>query len=128
MFKNSLRRACVALVSVNLLSLGLPPAAQAGIVTTDEAIAVELRGAQIDAIRAGLARDDVRSRMLELGVEPARVEARLAALTDAELAVLAERMDSLPAGGDLLAIVGVVFLVLLLLEYTGTIDIFKKIP
>jgi len=128
MLNDSLRRACVVLVSVSLLSLGLPPAAQAGIVTTDEVIAVELRGAQVDAIRAGLARDDVRDRMVALGVDPVEVEARIDALTDAELSVLAERIETLPAGGDALAIIGVVFLVLLLLEYTGTIDIFKKVP
>ena len=128
MLEDSLRRACVVLVSVSLLSLGLPPAAQAGIVTTDEAIAVELRGAQVDAIRTGLARDEVRDRMVALGVDPVEVEARVDALTDAELSVLAERIETLPAGGDALAIIGVVFLVLLLLEYTGTIDIFKKVP
>jgi uncharacterized membrane protein (Fun14 family) len=39
---------------------------------------------------------------------------------------LAERMDTLPAGGDALAIIGIVFLVLIILEVVGVIDIFKK--
>jgi hypothetical protein len=64
--------------------------------------------------------------MVSLGVDPAEVNGRLAALTDAEIAVLAQKLDQLPAGGDALAVLGIVFLVLLVLELTGTIDIFKK--
>lgn len=128
MLNDFLRRACVALVSLSLLSPALAPVAQAAIIGTADAVAVEQRAVMLDSVRAGLARDDVRERMLTLGVLPAEVEGRLGALTDAELATLAGRMDELPAGGDVLAVIGIVFLVLLLLELTGTIDIFKKIP
>jgi hypothetical protein len=34
----------------------------------------------------------------------------------------------LPAGGDALAIIGIVFLVLLILEAVGVLDIFKSFP
>lgn len=123
-----LRRACVALVALSILSPALAPVAQAAIVGTADAVAVEQRVEILDAVRAGLAREDVRDRMLALGVEPGQVDGRLDALTDAELATLAGRLDELPAGGDALAVIGIVFLVLLLLEFTGTIDIFKKVP
>ena len=63
-----------------------------------------------------------------LGVAPEQVEARVAALTDAELRTLAGQMADLPAGGDALAVIGIVFLVLLILEAVGVIDIFKKFP
>lgn len=128
MLINVLRRLCVVLVSVSLTSTFIAPAAQAAMIGTDQAIAFESRGEYLDAVRAGLARDDVRSRLLSLGVDPADVEGRLAALTPAELQSLASRFEEAPAGGDALAIIGIVFLVLLLLEYTGTIDIFKKVP
>jgi hypothetical protein len=128
MLTDYLRRACVAVMCLSLLSVAMPPPAQAGMVTTDRAVSLEMRGAYVDRIAAGLARDELRSSMAALGVDPADVEARLAALTDTELAELAGRIDAAPAGGDVLAIVGIVFLVLLLLEYTGTIDIFKKVP
>ena len=36
-------------------------------------------------------------------------------------------LDKLPAGGSALGIIGAVFLVLLILEITGVIDIFKKV-
>jgi len=126
MLTENLRRACVAVMCLSLLSVTMPLPAEAAIVTTDRAVSLEQRGAYVGTITAALARDDVRSRMVALGVDPAEVEARLAGLTDTELATLAARIDSAPAGGDVLAIIGAVFLVLMILEFTGVIHIFKR--
>lgn len=126
--RSSLTRLCVGLVSLSILALGAPVVAEAGIIATGTAMASVDRDAGLAKVRAGLARAEVRDRLVTLGVEPAQVEGRLAALTDAELDMLAQRFDQAPAGGDLLAVIGIVFLVLLLLEYTGTIDVFKKVP
>lgn len=126
--RSSLTRLCVGLVSLSILALGAPVVAEAGIITTGAAMASVDRDADLASVRAGLARAEVRERLVTLGVEPAQVEGRLAALTDAELDTLAQRFDQAPAGGDVLALIGIIFLVLLLLEYTGTIDIFKKVP
>jgi hypothetical protein len=52
----------------------------------------------------------------------------VAALTDEELRKLARQVGDAPAGGSALAVIGVVFLVLLILEAVGVIDIFKKFP
>ena len=79
-------------------------------------------------VNAALARDQVRSQFQSLGVDPTQVEARVAALTDAELRTLAGQMQDMPAGAGALAIIGIVFLVLLILEAVGVIDIFKKFP
>jgi hypothetical protein len=46
---------------------------------------------------------------------------------DADLATLSQRMRVAPAGGDVLAVIGITFVVLLILELVGVIDIFKKI-
>jgi hypothetical protein len=35
-------------------------------------------------------------------------------------------MQSVPAGGDALAVIGIVFVILIILELVGVIDIFKK--
>ena len=120
------RKFCVAVMCLSLVSLAVPPPAVAGIVTTHQAISVEQRGQYLDRIHATLAREDVREQMLALGVDPAEVGARVDALTDAEVATLAQRMDQVPAGGDFLVLVGAVFVVLIILELVGVIDIFKK--
>ena len=128
MFIERFRRSCVALLSASLITVGMQTPAMAGIVGTADAIAAARQQDSLVLVRDALGRDDIRERMLALGVDPAEVEGRLAALTETELATLAGNLEQGPAGGDALAIIGIVFLVLLLLEFTGTIDIFKKAP
>jgi Family of unknown function (DUF6627) len=121
------RRSCVALLSVSLVSLGLQAPASAGIVGTADAIAIAQHQNDLAFVRDALARADARDQMVALGVDPAEVDGRLDALTAPELATLADNIRQAPAGGDsALAIIGIVFIVLLVLELTGTIDIFKK--
>ena len=120
------QRACVALVSVSVLALGMQTPAVAGIVGTSEAVTSARQESPLSTVQAAIARDDVRARLAELGVDAAQLEGRLAALSPAELSMLADKLDQAPAGGDALAVIGIVFVVLLILELTGVIDIFKK--
>ena len=111
-----------------LLNLGSPPVAEAGLVTTLQAAAATTRTQDLATVNAALAREEVRAQFEALGVEPAQIESRVAALTDAELRTLAGQMADMPAGADALAVIGIVFLVLLILEAVGVIDVFKKFP
>jgi hypothetical protein len=122
----SFRRACVSLVSVSLVSLGMQMPAAAGVIGTSEAISAARGEKPRATVDATLARDDVRATMVEMGVDPAAIEGRIAALSEQEIASLADQIESAPAGGDALAVIGVVFLVLIILEVVGVIDIFKK--
>jgi hypothetical protein len=126
MIRNSLQRCCVVLISLALINLGTPVVASAGIIGTQTVIEASQRDADLATIQAGLERAEVRQQFASLGVDANLVEARLATLTDAEVATLADRMEQMPAGGDLLAVIGVVFVILLILELVGVIDIFKK--
>jgi len=120
------RRACVALLSASLVSLGMQAPAAAGVVGTAEAIAArEDEGARA-LVDATLARADVRAQLEGMGVDPGAIEGRLDALSEAEIATLAGQIGQAPAGGDALAVIGVVFVVLIILELVGVIDIFKK--
>jgi hypothetical protein len=119
------RRACVAVLSASLISLGMQAPAAAGVVGTAEAIASQDSGARA-VVDATLARADVRAELERLGVDAAAIEGRLDALSEAEVATLAGQIGEAPAGGDALAVIGVVFVVLIILELVGVIDIFKK--
>jgi hypothetical protein len=111
-----------------VLNLGSPLVANARIIGTLQAIESQQRAVDLATINATLAREEVRSQFAALGVDAAQIEARLASLTDPELRSLAGEMQDLPAGADALAIIGIVFLVLLILEAVGVVDIFKKFP
>lgn len=117
----------VPAVVVSLVCSGYASNVSAAVITTQEALSAEQRAAAERDVREKLARDDVRQAMLRLGVGPAEADARIAALSDAELRQVQGRLDTLPAGGDsALAVIGIVFIVLLILELTGVIDIFKR--
>ena len=123
-----LRRCCALLLCVSLVATLMPQAASASMIGTADALAVEQRADSLASARAALDREDVRERLVGLGVDPAEVESRLAALTPDELTLLAGKLDELPAGAGVLEVLGIVLLVLLVLEFTGAIDIFKKVP
>jgi len=122
------KRFVVYVLCLAVLNLGSPLAAQAGMVSTLQAVEASTRVQDLATVNAALAREEVRAQFAALGVEPTQVESRVAALTDSELRTLAGQMAEMPAGADALAVIGIVFLVLLILEAVGVIDVFKKFP
>lgn len=114
---------------VALVLSGFSSAVSASVITTQQAMSAEARASVESDVRASLARDDVRQAMVRLGADPTQADARVAALSDAELMQLQGQLDRLPAGADggVLVVVGVVFIVLLILELTGVTNIFNRI-
>lgn len=123
-----LKKMLVQVLVLSLLSMGSPALVQAEVIGTLAGLESSQRDADLARVGGVLARTQVRGQMRALGVDQAQVEARLARLTDAELSRLADRLDTMPAGAGVLEVVGVVFVVLLILEAVGVIDVFKKFP
>lgn len=77
---------------------------------------------------AFLDRDEVRERIVALGVDPTEAAARVNALSDAQVAEIADELDRLPAGQSALgAVIGamlIIFLILLVTDLLGLTDIF----
>jgi uncharacterized protein DUF6627 len=117
----TLRRIIASLLIVSIGGLALPLPTQAGIIATDSIAAVGERS----RIASLLDRAEVRAQLQAYGVNPADVKARVAALTDAEAAQLAAKIDTLPAGGaDILGVILIVFLVLLITDILGFTKVF----
>jgi hypothetical protein len=119
------RKLSIAILSVTILNMGLAGAAQAAIVDTAALVTTD-READLGVVRTQLDRAEVRAKFQDMGVDATAVERRIASLNDRELHKLAVDMQNAPAGGDAVWIVGAVFIVLIILELTGVIDIFKK--
>lgn len=115
---NRWRRMVSSLLIVCLGALGALTPAQAGIVSSEALV----QGAA-QAVSAA-DRDVLQTRLVALGVPPADAAARVAALSDGEAAQLAERLDALPAGGDLIGAALLVFLVLLATDIMGYTKVF----
>lgn len=73
-----------------------------------------------------LTREDVREKLVALGVNPDDAARRIAALTPEEAAALQKRIHDLPAGSGVLSVLGVVLVVLIVLELVGVTNIFTK--
>ncbi|MEQ9563730.1 MAG: PA2779 family protein [Woeseiaceae bacterium] len=121
-----LRNFIVRLTSLSLLSLGLAQASGAAMISTQQVVQSEARDARIARVATVLARQDVAKQLVLFGVDPLAVQLRVDNMTDAELLSLEGNLDKRIAGGDAVAIVGAVFIVLLILELVGVIDIFKS--
>jgi hypothetical protein len=117
-----LRRLIASLLIVSIAGIGLPLPAQAGIVSTDAALA----SAERDRIASMLDRADVRAQLEAYGVRAADVKARVAVLTNEEAAQLAGQLDSLPAGGD--GIIGALLLIFVVLLITDIMGLTKVFP
>ena len=110
----------VAALAVVSLPMG---AAQAGMVSTERLVERSYRAEDPAAARervlAFVQREDVQTEMRSLGVDPGEAQRRVAALSDAEIARIAGRMDAMPAGEGVIGpIVGAAVLVFVILLVT----------
>ena len=120
------RGALLRLVSVSIICMGFAQAAPAGMIGTAYLLDDETRVASLSRIELILAREDVGRQLEAFGVDEAMVLERLNGLSNAELLELEGKLDSQVAGGDILALIGAVFVVLLILELVGVTNIFKS--
>jgi uncharacterized protein DUF6627 len=124
------KKALASLLALPILVIATARPLSAEIIGTLSALDATQRDRDLATVNRALESDQVRHQLERYGVEPGQVDARVAALTDDELHTLAQRVDSMPAGGDIgfFGVIGIVFVVLLVLELVGAIDIFKKFP
>ena len=122
-----MNRVLATILMVNTALLGIPGTAMAGTVGTQTMLQLEARQAKVDELQQAMLRDDVREALVALGVTPQAAQERIATLTDQELLALEQQIDTLPAGGSLLAVIGIVFVILLILDLTGVTNVFTRV-
>lgn len=122
--KNTFKRVISSILIFCTATLGMQGFAQAGIVTTDEVQALHSASANRAKVNSFFARDDVRQALVTQGVDPNAARERANALTDTEVAELAGQVDKAPAGGDVLGVVLVVFVILLVTDILGWTKVF----
>ena len=125
MNRNRIRRCLMAcLFSLALLPLTTVQA-DAGLISSQEALALERTGS-VEQVQAWLQRDDVAAELVSMGVDPVRAQQRVAALSPEELDAMAHRLDEMPAGAGVIEVLGVTFLVLIVLDLIGVLNIFGR--
>jgi hypothetical protein len=114
--------ACVLLTSFTLV--GFTQTVQAAMIGTEQVAAANAARQNQEKVAAALARPDVIAQLEKLGVNTSDAQVRVAALTDAEAASLAGQIDSLPAGGDVVGALVLIFVILLVTDILGLTKVF----
>ncbi|MBW9265771.1 MAG: PA2779 family protein [Candidatus Thiodiazotropha sp. (ex. Lucinisca nassula)] len=127
MLKSLLKRFLILTLALNTALIGFPSLVLASPINTMTVIKMDERAMHTERIRSTMTRDDVRSTLVGMGVNPAEAELRLDALTDAELVMLNQQIDELPAGGSVLGVLGAVLIVLIVLELLGVTNVFTRL-
>lgn len=126
-FKQStIRRFLVWALIVSLAPMGLMTPAQADVVTSEDLAYSMSMDVKRDQIKSFVARDEVRNRLLDMGVDLADVDSRIDSLTDAEVLQMQEHIDEMPAGGVFGTIIAIL-VIFILLDVAGVTDIFPAV-
>ena len=123
----NLKASLAALVSSGMILLGTPNMANAAMIGTETLASQSLRADTEARVQSLLSREDVQSQLVAWGVDVQKAQERAASMSDEELQRVAATLDQQPAGGDLLVVIGLVFVVLLILELVGVTNIFTRV-
>lgn len=119
-----------ALAGVLMLTTSLTSVTASAAAISPEAVLAETTRSALDSQRAELAqwlqRDDIRSQMQALGVDPRLAEERVAALSDAEVQDLHGRLDEARVAGS--GVVGALVFIFVLLLVTDLLGLTKVFP
>jgi hypothetical protein len=92
--RNTLCRLLIALMAWTPFQM-----ANAAMLGTDTVVAPATAQAERGRVLGMIERGEVASQLQAFGLDPAQAKERVNAMTDAEVGALANKIDSLPAGG-----------------------------
>ncbi len=125
---NRLHRLIASSLIVSCSLMAVPMHASAQIVPTETLVQGTASAGDVADSRARVnaffARAEVRQAMQQEGVDAAAAQARVDAMSDAEIRDLDGRIAQAPAGGDVLGIIFTVFVILLVTDILGFTKVF----
>jgi len=122
----SIQKCISILLSITLMSMSFT-SAQAAMISNDLVInQLQHRSARTELLQT-INRADVKEQLLNMGVKAEDIESRVKLMTHEEIAQLNQQIDELPAGGDLLGVILIVFIVFVITDVIGATDIFPFI-
>jgi hypothetical protein len=121
------KRSLACMLALSLAQVSPVSIAQSTLITTGEIAAGSSdEGFNKGHISSLLDLPEIQSALIKRGVSIEEARMRVAALTEEEARVLAERIDTLPAGAaDVLGVLLVAFIVLLITDILGYTKVFS---
>jgi len=124
---SNLRRIFTLLTLGVFLNVTFLAPAMAGMVTSSELSSAAQVEQLRDEIRTVIARDDIRSHLLDNGVSPDDINDRINTMTGSEVLAMHAQLDSLPAGEGFLGGVIAIIVIFILLDLAGVTDVFPGV-
>ena len=121
-----LRRPIAIFLSILLTLMPLLPA-QAAMIGNQQILNQNQSQQTRDSLQQLLEQETARQQLQAWGVSPDQIRNRIDSLTDAELARINQQVDDLNAGGSVLGVLLVVFIVFVITDVIGATDIFPFI-
>lgn len=121
-----LKRPIAVLLSLLLALMPLLPA-QAAMIGNKQIISQGQSHQTRDSLQQQLEHDAARQQLQAWGVSPDQIRSRIDSLTDTELARINQQVDELNAGGNVLGILLIIFIVFVITDVIGATDIFPFI-
>jgi len=122
----SLRRPLAILLSILLALMPLLPA-QAAMIGSEQIVSQSQSQQTRDSLQQLLEQQAARQQLQAWGVSPDQIKSRIDSLTDSELARINQQVNDLNAGGNVLGILLVIFIVFVITDVIGATDIFPFI-
>lgn len=122
----SMKKMFVHTMITALVFVGFTQTVQAAMISTEQVVSVAAAQQNRAKINATFERADVQVELQKMGITADEAKARVAALTDAETASIAHRVDAIPAGGD--GIIGALIFIFVLLLVTDILGLTKVFP
>lgn len=124
------KRITSAIVAASVLSSSMWTSAQAATISTqaaaqEQSISAEAANQARVSIVQTLQREDLRQALLNKGVNPEDVQARVHSLNDEEVLALSDQLERAPAGAsDVLGTLVFIFVLLLVTDILGLTKVF----
>ncbi|NOQ90035.1 MAG: PA2779 family protein [Gammaproteobacteria bacterium] len=122
----SLNRILTLVLSLILIAAPVGQA-NAAIIDNSQVIDQVQQTIEKDDLLQAINRVDVQQQLLSMGVTAADLENRINQMTAEEVAQLNQQIDELPAGGDVVGIIVLIFIVFIITDVIGATDIFPFI-
>jgi hypothetical protein len=101
--------------------------AQAAIIANNQLIQQTQQANDRANLLQTLQRADVQAQLLTMGVTTADIQNRVSQMTGDEVAQLNQQINELPAGGDVLGLLVLIFIIFVITDVIGATDIFPFI-
>ena len=122
--RHSLLTRIVALLCALALFGAVTSPVYASMLGTGSLLEAEQSAVDRERLLAQLERTEVRAQLQAMGVAPEDAAERVARMTDAEIRMLNDRLEEMPAGAGVLGVVLFIVVLLVITDALGITDIF----